>query len=115
MLERKKTRVVQFLMKLRPNFEPIRASIFNKATLPNIDVVFGELIRKETHINTLTFMDLSYTIDAAMYTLKGIHKSYKQSSFKKSRPKYFECKEHGHSTSHCKKTTYAIIVRSLEI
>ncbi|KAK4721418.1 hypothetical protein R3W88_011651 [Solanum pinnatisectum] len=102
MLERKKTQVVQFLMKLRPNFEPIRASTFNRATLPNIDVVFGDLIRKETHISTLTFMDLSYTIDVAMYTLIGIHKSYKQSTFKKSRPKYFECKEHGHSTSHCK-------------
>ncbi|KAH0636606.1 hypothetical protein KY289_036521 [Solanum tuberosum] len=45
MFERKKTRVVEFLMKLRPDFEAIRANIPNRETLPDIDVVFGELIR----------------------------------------------------------------------
>lgn len=42
MLERKKTQVVQFLMKLRPEFEPIRDNILNKETLPNINVAFGK-------------------------------------------------------------------------
>jgi len=103
MLERKKTWVVQFVMKLRPDYEPIRANILNRETLPDIDVVFGELIREETRINTLASMDSSYTIDAAMYTSKGTHKSYTQSSFQKSGPQCFECKEYGHIASHCKK------------
>ncbi|KAG5570839.1 hypothetical protein H5410_060605 [Solanum commersonii] len=70
MLERKKNRVVQFLMKLSPDFEPIRANILNRKTLPDINVVFGELIREETRINNLASMDLSYTIGVAMYTSK---------------------------------------------
>ncbi|KAG5568180.1 hypothetical protein H5410_064800 [Solanum commersonii] len=74
MLERKKTRVFQFLMKLRPDFNPIKANILNRETLPNIDVVFGELIREETYINTLASMDSSYTINATMYTTKGTYK-----------------------------------------
>ncbi|KAG5570990.1 hypothetical protein H5410_060756 [Solanum commersonii] len=90
-------------MKLRPDFEPIRANILNKETLLDIDVVFGELICEETCINTLASMDSSYTIDAAMYTSKGTYKSYNQRSFQKSRPECFECKEYGHIVSHCKK------------
>ncbi|KAH0682855.1 hypothetical protein KY290_021456 [Solanum tuberosum] len=66
MLERKKTRVVQFLMKLRPDFEPIRANIINRENLSDIDVIFGELICEETCINTLASMDSFYTIDAAI-------------------------------------------------
>ena len=81
MLEREKTRVVQFLIKLRPDFEPIRANILNRETIPDIDIVFGKLIREETCINTLASMDSSHTIDATMYTSKGTHKSYTQSSF----------------------------------
>ncbi|MCD7465106.1 hypothetical protein HAX54_000567 [Datura stramonium] len=65
MLERKKTRIVQFLMKLRLDFKPIRAKILNRETLPNIDVVFGELIHEEILINTLETMDSSYIVDAA--------------------------------------------------
>ncbi|KAG5605310.1 hypothetical protein H5410_026802 [Solanum commersonii] len=57
MLERKKTRVFQFLMKLRSNFESIKANILNRETLPDIDVIFGELIREEMCINTLASMD----------------------------------------------------------
>ncbi|KAH0641110.1 hypothetical protein KY285_037696 [Solanum tuberosum] len=75
MLERKKTIVVQFLMKLKPDFELIRANILNRETLPDIDVVFGELIRKETRINNLASIDSSYTIDATMYTSKEITSS----------------------------------------
>ncbi|XP_060182796.1 uncharacterized protein LOC132612709 [Lycium barbarum] len=70
MLEKKKTRVVQFLMKLRPDFEPIRANILNRETLPDIDVVFGELVREETQMNTQAAMDSSYTVDTAMYASK---------------------------------------------
>ncbi|KAK4727054.1 hypothetical protein R3W88_031971 [Solanum pinnatisectum] len=72
MLERRKTRVVQFFMKLKPDFEPIRANILNRETLPDIDVVFGELIHEETRINNLASIDSSYTIDVAMYTSKEI-------------------------------------------
>nr|XP_010314113.1 uncharacterized protein LOC104644939 [Solanum lycopersicum] len=73
-LERKKTRLVQFLMKLRHDFEPIRANILNRQTLPDNDVVFGELIHVETRINTVASMYFSYTIDAVVYTSKGTHK-----------------------------------------
>ncbi|KAG5610837.1 hypothetical protein H5410_022118 [Solanum commersonii] len=60
-------------------------------------------LKKETCINTLASVNSSYTIDAAMYTSKGAHKSYTQSSFQKFGPQCFECKEYSHIASHCKK------------
>ncbi|KAG5568567.1 hypothetical protein H5410_064416 [Solanum commersonii] len=94
MLERKNTRVVQFLMKLRPEFDPIRANILNRETLPNIDVVFGELISEETHIFWHSW------ILPAQLTRLCINQS---SLFQKSGPQCFECKEYDHIELHYKK------------
>ncbi|KAJ0047007.1 hypothetical protein Pint_05362 [Pistacia integerrima] len=36
----------QFLMKLRPDFESIRASLVNRDHVPTLEACFGELLRK---------------------------------------------------------------------
>ncbi|PHU17469.1 hypothetical protein BC332_13164 [Capsicum chinense] len=41
----KRTSTVQFLMKLKYEVEPLRASILNKEKLPALDVVVSEVLR----------------------------------------------------------------------
>ncbi|CAN0915883.1 hypothetical protein LINGRAHAP2_LOCUS29375 [Linum grandiflorum] len=54
--ERNKARLVQFLMKLRPEFEAARSSlIFNNTT--DFDTVLGDLIRVETRLRTQAQLD----------------------------------------------------------
>ncbi|KAF3662557.1 hypothetical protein FXO37_12404 [Capsicum annuum] len=50
--EQKKTRVVQFLMKLHPEFELIRGSLLNREVTPALDVVLVAVLRKETRLQT---------------------------------------------------------------
>ncbi|KAK3005401.1 hypothetical protein RJ639_016934 [Escallonia herrerae] len=45
-------KVMQFLMKLRPNYEIVWANIVNHGTLPSMYVVLGKLLREETRIPT---------------------------------------------------------------
>lgn len=52
MFEGKKIQVFQLIMKLRRDFQPIRPNNHNSKTVQDIAVVFGELIREDTHINT---------------------------------------------------------------
>lgn len=82
MFERKKTGVVKYLVKLRPDFEPIWANIFNTETLPYIDVVFEKLIYEERHINTLASMIFFYTIDMFVYTLMLLINNILKAHFK---------------------------------
>jgi hypothetical protein len=37
----------QFLMKLWPKYEPVRASLVNRDLVPSLDACFGELLREE--------------------------------------------------------------------
>jgi gag-polypeptide of LTR copia-type/Zinc knuckle len=49
---REETRLVQFLMALRDDFEGIRSSLFYRTPLPTIDSALGELIAEETRKGT---------------------------------------------------------------
>jgi len=40
----------QFLMKLRPKYEPVRASLVNHDPVPSLDACFGELLREEQRL-----------------------------------------------------------------
>lgn len=43
---------MQFLMKLRLDYEVFRANILNRGKTPDMDSILGELLREETHIFT---------------------------------------------------------------
>lgn len=45
-------------MKLRPNFESIRASLVNRDLVPTVEVFFEEFLREE-HLNTQNIMEQS--------------------------------------------------------
>ncbi|KAF3677350.1 hypothetical protein FXO38_03843 [Capsicum annuum] len=50
--ERKKTRVVEFLMKLYPEFELIHGSLLNMELTPALDVVLAVVFHEETRLGT---------------------------------------------------------------
>ncbi|PHT57683.1 hypothetical protein CQW23_00046 [Capsicum baccatum] len=51
----KRTRTVQFLMKLRSEFEPLHASILNRKKLPALDEVVSEVLQEETRKQGMSF------------------------------------------------------------
>ncbi|CAL1380441.1 unnamed protein product [Linum trigynum] len=56
--ERNRSRLMHFLMRLRPEFEAVRASLLHR-NVATIDAVFGELVREETHMKSQTTLDQS--------------------------------------------------------
>ncbi|CAL1352482.1 unnamed protein product [Linum trigynum] len=54
--ERTKIRLIQFLMRLRPEFEPVRATLLNQEKL-QVEGVLGSLIREETRLRTQANLD----------------------------------------------------------
>jgi len=99
MVERKKSRVVQFLMKLRPEFESIRANLLNRETTPDIDMVLSAVLREETRLGTQSSMDASLSVSTALL----VSRSNSTSAQKTSLLQCFQCKEYGHIAAHCRK------------
>ncbi|XP_049364480.1 uncharacterized protein LOC125829272 [Solanum verrucosum] len=98
----KRTRTVQFLMKLRPELEHLRASILNKEKLPALEVVVSEVLREETRLCSQSSIENSLTMDTAFAAYKS-----SSSSGNSNKPvQCYHCKETGHIISHCKKRNY---------
>ncbi|PHT83029.1 hypothetical protein T459_11472 [Capsicum annuum] len=55
--ERNKTRVVQFLIRLCPEFEPICGSLLNREVRPALDVVLATVLCEETILETQAAME----------------------------------------------------------
>ncbi|PHU02653.1 hypothetical protein BC332_27904 [Capsicum chinense] len=55
--EQNKTRVVQFLMKLRPKFKPFHGSLLNREVTPALDVVLATVLREEIRLGTQAAME----------------------------------------------------------
>jgi len=98
----KRTRTVQFLMKLRPEFEHLRASILNREKLPALEVVVSEVLREETRLSSQASMENSLTMDTAL----AAYKSSSSSANSNKHVQCYHCKETGHIISHCKKRNY---------
>lgn len=98
----KRTRTVQFLMKLRPEFEHLRASILNREKLPALEVVVSEVLREETRLRSQSSIENSLTMDTAL----AAYKSFSSSGNSNKPVQCYHCKETGHIISHCKKRNY---------
>ncbi|KAK2966046.1 hypothetical protein RJ640_001980 [Escallonia rubra] len=95
--------VMQFLMKLRPDYEIVRANILNRGTLPTMDAVLGELLREETRIATQATLERKTELDSVFIAKQNMGKWSASQSKDLSKVQCFECKEFGHVVSHCKK------------
>lgn len=94
-------KVMQFLMKLRPEYEVVRANILNRASDPDMDSVLSEILREETRIVTQASLENKRDADATVFFAnKSKNKSFPRDF---SKIQCHECKEYGHVASHCKK------------
>ena len=57
----------QFLMKLRPEYEAVRASLVNRDPVPTLAVCFGELLREEQRLNTQQTMEQARVVPCLCY------------------------------------------------
>ncbi|GMY19707.1 retrovirus-related Pol polyprotein from transposon TNT 1-94 isoform X7 [Fagus crenata] len=104
-----------FLMKLRPEFEPVRVAILNQGTKASLDNIIVDLLAEETRLNSLSSSDkpIDTALIATSYKGKGRALSIVQCHFchemgyvsKNCRKRNFcnYCKEKGHVLSQCSK------------
>uniref|UniRef100_A0A2N9G3W6 CCHC-type domain-containing protein n=1 Tax=Fagus sylvatica TaxID=28930 RepID=A0A2N9G3W6_FAGSY len=104
-----------FLMKLRPEFEPVRVAILNQGTKASLDNIIVDLLAEETRLNSLSSFDkpIDTALIATSYKGKGRALSIVQCHFchemgyvsKNCRKRNFcnYCKEKGHVLSQCSK------------
>ncbi|XP_050219954.1 uncharacterized protein LOC126675289 [Mercurialis annua] len=89
----------QFLMKLRPEFEAVRASLVNRDPVPTLETCFGELLREEQRINTQNIMEqarvASNSVSVA-YAVYGKGKGRDMSTIQ-----CYSCKKYGHIAPNC--------------
>ncbi|CAN0903191.1 Retrovirus-related Pol polyprotein from transposon RE2, partial [Linum grandiflorum] len=107
--ERKRSRILQFLMKLRPEFETARSQLIS-ANTTDIDTVLGDLLRVETRLKTQNLIDHpSSDLAGTVFAASRFHQS------SQSRPRFNStpgdvhcrhCNESGHSQSHCRKRNF---------
>ncbi|XP_042966592.1 uncharacterized protein LOC122300179 [Carya illinoinensis] len=87
----------QFLMKLRPEFEPVLAGLLNRDPVPSLDICLGDLLREEQRLSTQISMTsenvFSETVNVA-YAAHGRGRNKLQC---------FNCKEFGHIARNCPK------------
>uniref|UniRef100_A0A2N9IEV6 GS catalytic domain-containing protein n=1 Tax=Fagus sylvatica TaxID=28930 RepID=A0A2N9IEV6_FAGSY len=70
---RQSSRMRHFLMKLRPEFEPVRAAILNQGTKASLDDIIVDLLAEETRLNSLSTSDepIDTALIATSYKGKG--------------------------------------------
>ncbi|PHT71008.1 hypothetical protein T459_26112 [Capsicum annuum] len=99
--ERKKTRVVQFLMKLRPEFELIHGSLLNREVTLSLDVVLVAVLREEKRLRTQDAMES--TPLPSIVLLVGKSTTIALTGNTKESVQCYECQDFGHITANCPK------------
>lgn len=91
----------QFLMKLRPEFEVVRAALLNRSPSPSLDVCLGELLREEQRLLTQGSMTHDNFVSDAVsvaYSAEGKGKGRDMTTVQ-----CFCCKQFGHIARNCSK------------
>ena len=92
----------QFLMKLRPEFDVVRAALLNRNPAPSLDVCLGELLREEQRLLTQGAMSRDTWVNT-----DAVSVAYSAHSQGKSRDmqqvQCFSCKQFGHFARNCSK------------
>ncbi|TXG68000.1 hypothetical protein EZV62_009275 [Acer yangbiense] len=88
-----------FLMKLRRDFEPVRANLMARNPCPSLDICFGELLREEQRCTTQNVIEQtnggSNPLDVAFATQAKARDM--------SKVQCYRCNEYGHIANQCKK------------
>ncbi|CAN1176981.1 Retrovirus-related Pol polyprotein from transposon TNT 1-94 [Linum perenne] len=116
--ERHRNRVLQFLMKLRPEFESARSHLIS-SNIVDMDTVLGDLVRAETRYKTQAQIDGAIvnggTVFATSKSYNHSRPSY-SSPQQQSRPQFGgantgalrcrHCGENGHMQSTCRRRNF---------
>ncbi|CAN1239948.1 Retrovirus-related Pol polyprotein from transposon TNT 1-94, partial [Linum grandiflorum] len=120
--ERQRSRILQFLMKLRPEFESTRSQLIS-ANTTKVDTILGDLVRAETRLKTQAKLDgnsVEGSVFAATYRGSGgrpqftfpsqVNSSSNSQvvvpSSGKSESRCHHCNEPGHFRNHCRNRNF---------
>ncbi|CAL1359827.1 unnamed protein product [Linum trigynum] len=102
--ERQRTRLMNFLMKLHSDFEPLCASLLH-LNVTSMDDALAELLREETRLRSLNQLTHSTSGGESAFAVGRSGKPH----FQKPVPAHVECHnchEKGHVQIYCKKRNY---------
>ena len=85
----------QFLMKLKSEYESVRASLMNRDPVPSLDVCFGELLREEQRLHTHNTMEQAKVGPVAY----AAYNRGRGTEMKKTQ--CYSCKKYGHIAPYC--------------
>ncbi|CAL1407048.1 unnamed protein product [Linum trigynum] len=103
--DRDRSCLMQFLMKLRPEFEAIRASIRHR-NVTSIDDALGELFREETRLRSLSKLDGQSDSAFAVGSAGGSRPHFQRGNTGHLTCHYFH--EVGHIQPYCKQNNFCI-------
>lgn len=86
----------QFLMKLRPEFEVVRAGLLNRDPVPSLDMCLGELLREEQRLATQTTIGADFSSSSTVATV-----AYAAQGRGRGKLQCFGCKGYGHIARNC--------------
>ncbi|CAN0918191.1 Retrovirus-related Pol polyprotein from transposon RE1 [Linum grandiflorum] len=116
--ERQRSRILQFLIKLRLEFESVRSQLIS-ANTTDVDTILGDLFRAETRLKTQANLDGNQVDGGSVF---AVHRGsagrpqFNFQSFSNHSPaaqthsssggevRCHHCNEIGHFRNHCKKT-----------
>ncbi|CAN0840535.1 Retrovirus-related Pol polyprotein from transposon RE1 [Linum grandiflorum] len=98
--EQSSTRLMQFLMKLRPDFEGVRASLLHR-NVTSMETALAELIREETSQSKLDLHSTDSTVVGAAFAVHSSKPKFHRTSTGEIICHF--CHEPGHILPHCKK------------
>ena len=82
-------------MKLRPEYEPIRAFLVNRDLVPSLDACFGELLCEEQRLHNQTIIEQTRVAPVAYVAYS------KRKGRDMSKTQCYSCKKYGHIAPHC--------------
>jgi hypothetical protein len=91
----------QFLMKLRPEFEVVRAALLNRSPVPDLEVCVGELLREEQRLLTQNSMLPDQSTPDALTVASSAQGTTNRRDMR--HVECFSCKQFGHFARNCSK------------
>ncbi|CAN1245557.1 Retrovirus-related Pol polyprotein from transposon RE1 [Linum grandiflorum] len=108
--ERNQSRILHFLMRLRPEFEQVRATLVSN-NVANMEQILGELVRAETRFSTQAQIDSPTQGSLAFAAQRNTFTNRRTTTLAAPSNNLADaycrhCSIKGHSTSHCRKRNF---------
>lgn len=81
-------KIMQFLMKLSPDHEVLRATMLNRDTTPDIDSVLSKLLREETRILSQATLEGKKKVESIFFSINDSSETSSKFSVMNARTLY---------------------------